>query len=478
MRLFKYRHPKIIIKTVPGSDPVCCTGAQIDNMAANIRTAASIFGRCATCMQNMLNSICEFTCSPEQSRFMNVSVETVEDWSSGTLVERDAVLAAHVNMDERYINATYESCRHVVHPASGRIAMALACGAHDASTCNARHWYQFMGDPELNRDFVPFLIEYNYDETDAERMLQPNTRPCHEAYAGAYGCSCVDCPQTCPTALPPAVLDGVGFQVAGLNGVSFVLSIVFGVLGILIVSLATLLPACWRLVWRVPDFFAGVPAVTGGLAAFFGWWGRSCARHPVLTLAVCSWLTAGLAFGVRHLIIVTDPVELWAAPESQTRLEKDYFDERFGPFFRTSQVFVKARNAERFNASIGPTNRTFGPAFEREFLLEVMRMQKRIERLGVDEEEGLENVCFALVPEMKGDEESGGGAQKKCVVQSVLGYFGDRLSDLEEEGDFYLETLDMCISSPMSPECLAPFGGPVEPGIVFGGQPKVRQGEN
>lgn len=42
--------------------------------------------------------------------------------------------------------------------------------------------------------------------------------------------------------------------------------------------------------------------------------------------------------------ITTDPVELWAAPNSRSRQEKTYFDSNFGPFFRTSQIFVRPIN--------------------------------------------------------------------------------------------------------------------------------------
>lgn len=44
--------------------------------------------------------------------------------------------------------------------------------------------------------------------------------------------------------------------------------------------------------------------------------------------------------GLRYMRITTDPVELWSAPHSRARLEKQYFDEHFGPFFRTEQLII------------------------------------------------------------------------------------------------------------------------------------------
>ncbi len=51
-----------------------------------------------------------------------------------------------------------------------------------------------------------------------------------------------------------------------------------------------------------------------------------------------------LAVGIIFLKVTIDPVELWASPQSQTRLEKDYFDENFNPFYRTTQVIIHAEN--------------------------------------------------------------------------------------------------------------------------------------
>lgn len=45
--------------------------------------------------------------------------------------------------------------------------------------------------------------------------------------------------------------------------------------------------------------------------------------------------------------VTTDPVELWASPDSRSRIEKDYFDSRFGPFYRTEQIFIKPYNKNR-----------------------------------------------------------------------------------------------------------------------------------
>jgi len=40
--------------------------------------------------------------------------------------------------------------------------------------------------------------------------------------------------------------------------------------------------------------------------------------------------------------VTINPIEIWAAPSSRSRIEKDYFDNRFQPFYRTEQIYIKS----------------------------------------------------------------------------------------------------------------------------------------
>lgn len=64
-------------------------------------------------------------------------------------------------------------------------------------------------------------------------------------------------------------------------------------------------------------------------------------RYPWVTLGVSAIFVVSLSVGVIFMEITTDPVELWAGKHSRSRTEKDYFDSKFGPFYRTAQVFIK-----------------------------------------------------------------------------------------------------------------------------------------
>lgn len=94
----------------------------------------------------------------------------------------------------------------------------------------------------------------------------------------------------------------------------------------------------------MPRWLGGTELLNTAVTEFFTWLGTVCAKHPTVTLALFSWIVAALVFGIQYLVIVTDPVELWAAPNSPSRKDKDYFDSRFGPFYRTNQIFIKPTN--------------------------------------------------------------------------------------------------------------------------------------
>ncbi|GLG97820.1 NPC intracellular cholesterol transporter 1 homolog 1b, partial [Gryllus bimaculatus] len=163
------------------------------------------------------------------------------------------------------------------------------------------------------------------------------------------------------------------------------------------------------------------------LEGAFAWWGALCAKWPWLVLLGGVVAVAALASGVPYLEITTDPVRLWAMADSRARLERQYFDETFGPFYRTAQVVIKAKGLPTFRYAPSKKEMEFGPAFNKMFLLEVKKLQNSLEDLA-----GLEEVCVAPIRE-----QGSVPMPDECAVLSVWGYFQ--------------------------------WGGPVEPTAVFSG---------
>ncbi|XP_053681579.1 NPC intracellular cholesterol transporter 1 homolog 1b [Sabethes cyaneus] len=446
--------------------PVCCNPMQLEELDSNFKNGEGIFGRCETCVRNMLFSICSMACSPEQSRFLTAYVDETNEY-----VEK-----VEYRIDREHIQGVYDSCKGVVVPSSGKYGMDMACGGWESTRCTAERWYEYMGDAGIN-DFVPFLIEYHFPEEPETRYNQ-EVLHCNEAYNDSVSCSCVDCFDSCPVSSPPQA-DDPGFLVGDLNGVTFVIAMVVGGYGLAVILMSGLMKSVGEFP-DFPKFFGGFPGVNIGLTKFFTHWGTFCAAHPMLILAICSWCIGGLCYGIVFLQITTDPVELWAAPESRSRLEKDYFDSRFSPFYRTAQIFIKPYQQDYINHTTAAGNLTFGPAFEQQFLLEVFALQEQIEQIGQEEGAGLERICYAPM--------TASGKQtvlSECTVQSVFGYFQNSYQKFNEVYvDFegfevnYLNKINDCTRNAYLPTCFGAYGGPIEPGIAVGGFPKPALGES
>jgi Niemann-Pick C1 protein len=228
--------------------------------------AEGIFGRCQTCLRNLMKGICGIACDPNQDKYLSI----LELKNSSVFLGKEYVNKVEYRIDLNYTTSTYESCKQVIHPSSGRQAMELACGT-EASKCNPDQWYFYMGDPAAN-PLVPFKMEYvNSDDPNAR--FTSETKLCDEAYDGSFACSCVDCAASCPNANPPKV-DDPGYLIFNLNGTTFVIAIVIGSLGIVVLIFGSVVGGRYTL-QDLPRFLGGFEEVNTWLSQFFGWWGRS-----------------------------------------------------------------------------------------------------------------------------------------------------------------------------------------------------------
>lgn len=82
--------------------------------------------------------------------------------------------------------------------------------------------------------------------------------------------------------------------------------------------------------------------------------------------------------GISLLKVTVDPIELWAKPGSQSRMERDYYDKTFQPFYRTEQVILHANLPNVTYEDDDGVERTVGPIFHFKFLKAVYELQKKI----------------------------------------------------------------------------------------------------
>ena len=55
------------------SPELCCDPDNIQTLVKQLSMAESIFGRCPTCIKNAYKLLCDLSCNPEQSKFLNVT---------------------------------------------------------------------------------------------------------------------------------------------------------------------------------------------------------------------------------------------------------------------------------------------------------------------------------------------------------------------------------------------------------------------
>ncbi|GBP34888.1 NPC intracellular cholesterol transporter 1 homolog 1b [Eumeta japonica] len=303
-------------------------------------------------------------------------------------------------MHDEFMNGAHASCAGVIVPQTGVPAINIMCGS--APNCTAQAWFDFSGDFE-NNEFVPFQVNYIATE-DPSISMNAYAPPCNETFEGTLPCSCVDCLVACPIGTEPVVSE---------------------------------------------------PCTVLSVNCVF-----SC-NHPLVVIMITSWISIAMLYGFLMLNLTTNPIELWSSPESRTRQDLNYFNTRFGPFYRAAQVYIQITGLDPLLVEDENGNiTTYGPAFQFEAIQEALALDNAIFNLG---SEGggipLERVCFAPLRRRVAEQNI-----QQCVTMSISTYL---------RGDFnnatYLTRIQSCLNNYMNTDCLATWGGGSEPEIVFGG---------
>jgi Niemann-Pick C1 protein len=157
-----------------GIPKTCCDTQQLKTLDSSVSMASNILQRCPSCLSNFEKQICEFTCSPHQSTFVNVTQIATTD--NVTYIDGIAVY-----FTPQYLNGTYKSCSRVSMPSSGQLALDLMCGEYGAARCSPEKWFHSMGD--INNPFVPFQIDYIASDKPVGKYIpmDPEVTPCNKA---------------------------------------------------------------------------------------------------------------------------------------------------------------------------------------------------------------------------------------------------------------------------------------------------------
>ncbi|CEL05486.1 Putative Patched sphingolipid transporter [Aspergillus calidoustus] len=439
--------------------PVCCKEEQIDALSSNLKLAEGIISSCPACKDNFFNIFCTFTCSPDQSLFINVT--QTEPGSSG----KNLVTELDNLWSEEYQSGFYDSCKNVKNGASGGKAIDFIGGGAK----NYTQFMKFLGDKKFLGS--PFQINYRTEpraDSQGMKALPIHTKACNDADP-AYRCSCVDCPDVCPEL--SAIQTEKRCHVGLLPCMSFTVILIYSIFLLAIAGFSsyfTYKEGRYRKPERVRllqdpnpsddeddgdidhagghlEYPHGVYKLNNILETVFSRIGSVCARFPAITIISSIVCVVLLSLGWLRFTVETDPVRLWVSPTSAAAKEKEFFDEHFGPFYRAEQAFLVNDNSSASDGRVLNYN-TLSWWFD---------VESRVRRMiSLDRGLTLDDICFKPT----GD---------ACVIQSVTGYFGGSVSNLDP--DTWEERLSHCTNSPGDPSCLPDFQQPLRPEMILGG---------
>lgn len=369
-------------------------------------------------------------------------------------------------ISEDYGTGFYDSCKNVKFGPSNSEAMKLIGGGAK----NYSQFLKYLGDEKLVGS--PFQINFPRSYTEPKMDPLPmKPKACNDDDPN-FRCACVDCPDVCPEL--PNVTERGSCKVGVLPCLSFASIFVYSVLFL------TLIASIVGHVWyrkRAARLQEERTLLTGGIgidasddeddegrlvqngamldrptrpyklntwcdSAFFKL-GHIAARFPAITIVGCIIIWAVLSAGLVRFEIEKDPARLWVAPTSAAAQEKEFFDSKFGPFYRAEKIFLVNDTLPS-----GP-----GPVLSYDTLLWWMDVEKGITQLeSPTYRMRLSDVCLKPT----------GSA---CVVQSVAAYFDNEPSLVSK--DDWRDKLRACAQAPA--ECRPAYGQPLDPEMILGG---------
>jgi Niemann-Pick C1 protein len=435
---------------------VCCREEQLDALKTNLDRASPIINACPACKENFFNLFCTFTCSPDQSLFINVT-ETVPKGDKFLVTELDHLVSTE------YASEFYNSCKDVKFGATNGKAMDFIGGGAK----NYTQFLKFLGDKKFLGS--PFQMNFPPPNKTEFPELEPMNKTAHPCNSSdeKYRCACLDCNASC--AALPEVTEIKQCHVGLLPCLSFAVILIYSVfLGLLCLAVAGHVAyqkhskhknERLRLLQDLEpsddedegDIVHNVSMLDRPTKHYFvnTWCDRTfsrlgyvCARFPAITIITSVLVVLLMSLGWLRFQVETDPVRLWVSPDSAAAQEKAFFDDEFGPFFRAEQAFL-----------VNDTGSEPGPVLSYETLGWWFDVESRIQRLkSLKDGKTLDQICFKPV----GDD---------CVVQSISGYFQGDFANVDP--DDWQDTLLGCVDNPSS--CLPTFQQPLDPHLLFGG---------
>ncbi|KAI9598766.1 patched family-domain-containing protein [Syncephalis fuscata] len=433
----------------------CCDINQLDALQSQIKVAQNIVNACPACWNNMLKFFCEFTCSPDQSTFVNVTATQI-------------VTRTDIFVEPTFGRAFYDSCKDVKFPSDNTFVMELIGGGAK----NYQEMLEFMGQERFGGS--PFQLDFpQRSPMRPMRPLNPPPRRCNDTDVDSR-CSCVDCDSVCPV-LKAVPTQGsqcyVGqwhcLTIALITLYTLILVIVIGGIAAIrrgyfnrdtaqfepipyesedAVQLSTDTPMAGTAnELAMDDDIYGDTASGWQLRSqrFFYRLGVFCATHPYETILISLLFTGFCSLGWAHFKVDTSPEKLWVGPKSTVAKQKAFFDEHFSPFYRTQQLIITSTD-EANNRSV----------INEEAIRLLFRIEKAIAQLSV------------VDPASDDNDDNNNTIQRNITLNDLC------LKPTEQgcarfKSDTWKSQFASCTHQPAS--CLPDFQQPIKPDMILGG---------
>ena len=363
---------------------------------------------------------------------------TIKSYNSSSGKVYEYVEDAQVFLTKKFAGDFYNSCVNVQYPGGGGHVMDLLCGRSwtncdpqkwlhfmgDPNLNGCESPFPISYNLSQNSTPLPDGIT-PLDDTGIHQFYR-----CNQSIGTSSPCSCSDCPSTCPPPphfpvyhLPFKIIAlSVGSVGSVISTIIFIIALISVVFlwnrrksGYKAISSTDTPPSTYGATGSGPNdrrstvqkerevSMSSSGSINSGdqdseeeeedvqlsamarccqighwlehqIQKVFYHWGKFVTKFWYLVLLLAIIICGALSFGLFFFSVTTDPVQLWSSPNSQARLEKDYFDSHFGPFYRTEQIIVKAKPFV-VGPSFSPqgTNITwmFGPVYDLDLLNEV-----------------------------------------------------------------------------------------------------------
>lgn len=438
------------------TDQICCSKDQLVNLQSNLKRVDPLISSCPACRKNFYDFFCEFTCSPDQLMFVNITDTIV---AMDTKKEIVSELTQYI--EPKTASKFFDSCKNLKFSATNSYAMDLIGGGAK----NFGEFLKFLGDEKPLLGGSPFQMnfEYEIDKSKEKAGLSLRSRdmkPCNDE---VYKCACSDCLESCPE-LPKFNGLDQSCTVAGLPCFTFALLI--GLLTFILAvggfhiyiakskktrslllgdendeTIENEIQLYTYLVQKKDQTSNYLSSVNKKLLASIetgferlGFFAASC---PGFTILCSVFFIVLLSLGMKWLVFETNPVNLWVSPDEPHLKNYEYFEDNFGEWYRIEQIFVSRKDGSPILDW-----ETIQWWFESE--LSLQSFEDGNETLSLDD------FCFKPLGET-------------CAIQSFSQYFYGNIDFLNEKN--WQKQIKDCTESPVN--CLPSFQQPLKKNILF-----------